>query len=656
MPVRSQKAEGAATPGPGKAPRKSSFVELIPLGGLGEIGLNCMAIAHKGDILVIDAGLMFPRPDQHGVDIVVPDFDFLKENRDSIVGVVLTHGHEDHIGALSFLAKECPGLNVYGTQLTLALATHRLMEHNMVGQVVQHAVKAGDSVSLGAFDLEFVQVSHSILDSVAVAVTTAAGTIIHTGDFKMDPSAPEGERLDLLRLAEYGEQGVLALLSDSTNSDVPGYSRSEREVGEALQEIFKRSKGRIILACFASSIARIREVAQAASLSGRRLILDGRSMVANARLAVRLGYLEIPSELSASTQQANILPPEKVCVVLTGSQGEPLSALSRLAAGEHRSFRVFPGDTVIFSARAIPGNETAISSLVNQFLALGADVIDPSTNMVHASGHGHQEELKLMLSLTKPRYLVPVHGELHHLWSHAKLGWGHGLPKARTPVLKNGSRLAIHKDGSFTLKTPVKAGRMLVDGDRLGKASDPVMRDRRRLAEQGVVSISVALDPSCGALLSSPKAILHGVQYEDEADLQKTLADGLTKAITQTLLPSPMDDEKTFLLALEELVRRETRHIVRNHTGRKPVILSQIMSLHGLAPKAFQAERPQKGAGPEKAQQAAQTAKAPKTPQAEKTRKTLGKTPQKAAQAKAPQAKASSAKGKKGTRADGKGD
>ncbi|MDR1308990.1 MAG: ribonuclease J, partial [Deltaproteobacteria bacterium] len=443
-------------------------LDIIPLGGLEEIGLNCTALVYGQDIIVIDAGLMFPEANLPGVDLVVPDLSFLIENAPRVRALILTHGHEDHIGALAHFIKALR-VPVYGSRLTLALALGRLEEYQVrIPKIVRVAPR--EVIGLGPFSIEFIAVNHSVLDGLALAVTTPVGVIVHTGDFKIDSSAPAQERTDLFSFARYGEAGVLALMSDSTNSDVPGCSASEAEVGRTLADIFQRAGGRVILACFASSLTRIRQVAAAAKASGRKLLFDGRSMIGTVALGRALGFLSLGDADIVDIDQAQALDDDQVAVVVTGSQGEPLSALARMAHGEHRHVVVQDGDTIIFSARVIPGNERAISNLINLFHTLGATVVDNRYRPVHASGHGQIEELKLILSLTRPRFLVPIHGEPQHLANHAALALETGLSPENVKILKNGQRLRFLPDGGCELAGSVPTGRMLVDGNRLGQA------------------------------------------------------------------------------------------------------------------------------------------------------------------------------------------
>ncbi|MDR1657411.1 MAG: ribonuclease J [Deltaproteobacteria bacterium] len=550
-------------------------LDLIPLGGLGEIGLNCMVISYGDDMLVVDAGLMFPDANLPGVDLVIPDFKFLLNNSEKIRALILTHGHEDHIGALAYLLKDLD-VPVFGTYLTLALARFHLEEARCQNRNLK-LVKARDQLSLGPFDIEFLAVSHSIIDGLALAVTTPVGVIIHTGDFKFDTCAPENEQTDIYSFARYGEKGVLALLSDSTNADIPGVCISESEVGRTLTDIFEKTESRVILACFASSLTRLRQTAIAARATGRRLLFDGRSMLTNVALAREIGYLTINDDELVDIKEGLTLPDRDLTIVVTGSQGEPLSALSRMANKEHKHIKVKPGDTIIFSARAIPGNERAISTIINQFHSLGAVVIDNRFHRIHASGHGQIEELKLMLALTRPKYLIPIHGETYHLIKHASLATDTGLKDEQIKVLTNGQRLCFSADGQAQLGTSVPTGKILVDGSRLGQADDPVIRRRLRLAESGLVDVTLVLEPENLSLAAPPKVEVHGVHYEDEPNLTAEAEEVARLALeewSQNQNPEDPDIEDLY-----DSLKRVVRALFRHSINRKPLIWPQVIIL-----------------------------------------------------------------------------
>ncbi|MDR2368924.1 MAG: ribonuclease J [Deltaproteobacteria bacterium] len=549
-------------------------LDIVALGGLEEIGLNCTALIYGGDILVIDAGLMFPGTKLPGVDLVVPDFSFLKENADRVLGLILTHGHEDHVGALAYFLKDIP-TTVYGTALTLAMSLGRLYEYQVkVPETV--AIEPRQTIRLGPFEVQFIGVNHSVVAGVALAVTTPLGVIVHTGDFKVDPSAPPGEKTDLFTFASYGERGVLALLSDSTNSDVPGHSISEVEVGQALAELFREARGRVILACFASSLTRIRQVALAAKQANRKLLFDGRSMTNSVALGREMGYLDLYDSDMVDIEEAMGLPGERLVVVATGSQGEPLSALARMASGEHKFITVNEWDTIIFSARIIPGNEIAIMTLSNLFHAIGATVVDSRYHTVHASGHGQVEELKLMLGLTKPKYLIPIHGEPKHVLRHAALAQETGLERSQVKILKNGQRLSFFGDGTCRLGRTVVTGRMLVDGNRLGQADDPVIRNRLSLAEMGLVYVILVLNPEDLTLAAPPRINIHALHYEDEPDLVLEASEIALRTLGEWRdeLGDPLYPN---VPALIDNVKRNVRRLFKQSIKRKPLIFTEVI-------------------------------------------------------------------------------
>ncbi|MDR2301515.1 MAG: ribonuclease J [Deltaproteobacteria bacterium] len=550
-------------------------LDIIPLGGVEEIGLNCTALIYGQDILVIDAGLMFPELKFPGVDLVIPDFSFLKQNAGRVVGLILTHGHEDHVGALAHFLKDVP-TTVYATKLTLAMSLDRLDEYEVkipptVEIYPREVIKLGDH-----FEVEFIGVNHSVLSGVALAIKTPLGVVIHTGDFKIDPSAPPLERTDLYTFARYGENGVLALLSDSTNADVPGHSASELEVRSTLTDLFQKAQGRVILACFASSLARIRQVAAAAAESNRKLLFDGRSMINSVGLGLSLGFLDLKAQDMVDLDQAKNLGDHELVVVATGSQGEPLSALARMANGEHKYIQAHEGDTIIFSARVIPGNERAILSLTNLFHGVGAAVIDSRSHQVHASGHGQIEELKLMMGLTNPKYLIPIHGEPQHILKHAALATEMGFSEKRVKILKNGQRLSFYANHECQLGDPVHTGRMVVDGNRLGQADDPVIRSRLSLAEMGLVYVTLILNQSDLTLAAPPAINTHALHYEDEPDLRSSAMD-LVFYLLEEWREGQTNLEDPDLTGLVAGVKRNVRHLFKEAIKRKPLVYTNVI-------------------------------------------------------------------------------
>ncbi len=556
----------------------TSQIKIIPLGGLGEIGINCLAVEYRGRILVIDAGLMFADPtDLPGVDLVIPDFTWLVEQAARVEALVLTHGHEDHIGAASFLLRELPGVKVCGTRLTLAMLSERLKEAKVEGHELVEVAPRG-RLGLGPFDLEFIRVNHSILDGVGLAVHTPLGAVVHTGDFKIDQAAADDDRIDLYKFAELGEKGVLLLMSDSTNSDMPGTTDSETTVGRTLTRIFEEAPGRVILACFASSLTRIRQVARAARAAGRKMLFEGRGMIRSVKLAKSLGYLDIADEDEVGPAESRNLPDRELVIVATGSQGEPMSALTRMAYGEHKQVTIKKGDTVILSARSIPGHEKAVTRLIDHFYRQGARVLDGKAARVHTSGHGQAEELKLMLNLTRPKYFVPVHGETHKLIHHGQLARSLGFARGQIFILENGQTLIIDEDGARPDER-VQSGRRVVDGSSLGEPEDPVFRNRLRLAEGGLVVVTVVLS-ALGDLLARPLVAISGVHYESDLDLSLEAAEVAEKTAAAWRaggLAGFDPDGKTDTEPLSNLLQKEVRSLFRHSISRKPYIWPQII-------------------------------------------------------------------------------
>ena len=491
-------------------------LKIIPLGGLGEIGLNMMVFEQGDDIMVVDCGLMFPGDSLPGVDYVIPDFSYLADNADRVRGIILTHGHEDHIGALPFVLPQVK-VPVWGTPLTLGLVKEKLSEHGLADAVPFHRVKAGEVIELGSFRIELIQVSHSIADSLALAIQTSIGNVIHTGDFKLDPTPIDGRRVDLAALARYGDQGVVALLSDSTNVERGGFTLSEREVGAALREIMSDAEGRVIVAMFASNIHRLQQTLDEACRSGRKAAVLGRSMQANLRIAQELGYLKVPARTIVETDLINRLPDQQIVLITTGSQGEPLSGLSRMARDEHKQVQIRPGDTVVLSSRFIPGNEAAIARLINEFYRRGAEVIYEKVSEVHVSGHASREELKIMISITRPQFFIPIHGERRHLVKHAQLAAEMGVPQNRILIAEDGD-VVIFAEDKGERRGRVEAGRQVVDGTMIADSEDIVIQQRRKLARDGVLIAVGRFDASTWELLGPLELISNGFLSEDEAE------------------------------------------------------------------------------------------------------------------------------------------
>ena len=550
---------------------QGSWVRLIPLGGLGEVGLNMTCLETAEDCVVLDAGLMFPEEDMLGIDLVIPEFTALLERRQRLRAVVLTHAHEDHTGALPFLLRELP-VPVYGTRLTLALARERLREAGLDAAADLRPITPDDRLDFGSLRLEFVRVCHSIPDGVAVAARTPAGLVVHTGDFKLDPTPVDGVRTDEARFAALGDEGVLALLSDSTNALREGTTPSERSVGEALRARFARAPRRIIVACFASHIHRIQQVLDAAAALGRRVAVNGKAMVANTRIAADLGCLQVPPEVLARLEDLRSLPPERTVILTTGSQGEPLSAVARMAAGEHKHLEVQPGDLVIFSARAIPGNERAIARTINGLLRRGAEVLTEEDGL-HVSGHPGQADLRQMLRLARPRFLLPVHGEYRHRYAHARLAEGDGLPWDRVFLAENGDILEF-TEGSGRTVGKAAAGRVFVDGKSVGDVGDTVLRDRQQLAEAGVVMVVVGLD-GAGGVTAGPEIFSRGFAHQAEVDALLDEARGL---VVEALHASTSDELADRALMAQK-IRSVVRRFIQKAVDRRPLVLPVLLHI-----------------------------------------------------------------------------
>jgi ribonuclease J len=547
-------------------------VRLIPLGGLGEIGLNMMLVESGDDVIAVDCGLMFPDDQLPGIDYVIPDFSYALGRGRGFRAVVLTHGHEDHIGAIPYLLREV-GVPVYGTPLTLALVAEKLREHGMLEGADLRVMRPRERFDVGPFRVEPIRVTHSIVDGIGLAIDTPAGTVVLTGDFKLDPSPLDGEPSDDGRFAELGDRGVLVLCSDSTNVDRPGHTPPELEVGAALAERFSRASGRIILATFASHIHRIQQVLTQAALFGRRVALLGRSMERNVAVAAELGYLRVPAGLLQPLEDLVALPAERQVILSTGSQGEPNSALSLMAAGEHKYVQVARGDLVVISARVIPGNERTVGRVINALYRRGAEVLYDDNAFVHVSGHASQEDLKRMLALTRPRYFVPVHGEYRHLLGHARLAASAGLPPERIFLIEDGAGLEATPT-SARVVDGFPAGRVLVDGKGIGDVGAVVLRDRQILNEEGVIAVSLAVDAK-GALVAGPEIATRGVIYvkENEA-LLEALRAAVIAALGERTLEEPWDRE-----AIGARVRTTVRQFVNQRFQRKPVVLPMIVEV-----------------------------------------------------------------------------
>jgi ribonuclease J len=549
------------------------MLEIVPLGGLGEFGMNMLAISWDQTTIVVDAGVMFPESDLLGVDRIIPDLTYLQQ-RGRPSALVLTHGHEDHIGGVPHIAPLVAG-PIYGTALTLALVEGKLREHGLETTQLR-PVKPRDTVTIGPFTIEFIRVTHSMPDCVALAIRTPVGTIVHTGDFKIDQTPIDGNHFDVHRFAELGAAGVLALLADSTNIDRRGFTGSEIEVVEAFEEIFTSATGRIVVAAFASSIYRMQILVDLAAQFDRKVAFVGRGMIENSQIAQRLGYLTIPAGVQIRDSEVGSYPSQDVLCVTTGSQGEPLSALSRIAIDDHRHVKVTTDDVVVLSARAIPGNEKAIGRVINHLARRGADVITQDIKPVHVSGHGSVEELKLMLSLVRPRYFVPIHGEYRQLTQHARVAgrvFAGRDPRPEILLAENGDIIHVDADGArLAGKAPV--GRVLIDGTRTGEIGDEVLRDRRHLAEDGLVVPVVAINKQTGLLEGVPDIITRGFVMENSQELLSDGARVLSEVVEHASL-----EERTDQGVIKEKLRVELRRFFRKRSGRRPFVLPVIMEI-----------------------------------------------------------------------------
>lgn len=550
-----------------------SGLKIIPLGGLGEIGLNMMLLEYGNDIIVVDCGLMFPEPFMLGIDLVIPDISYLHERKDSIRGIFLTHGHEDHIGALPYILREITP-TLYGTALTIGFVREKLKEFDLEDAVEMVCVKPREHVEAGCFSVEFIRVAHSIVDGCAFAITTPEGVVIHTGDFKLDQTPVDGQLTDLATLSRYGEQGVLALLSDSTNVEREGYTLSERLVGDAFDDIFPKCKARIIVAAFSSNIHRVQQVMEAAARSGRKVLLNGRSMLANVQIARELGYMSIPDGLLIDLKELPRIPKEQICMITTGSQGEPMSALSRIAMDDHKQIKLEAGDTVILSSRFIPGNEKTISDLINHLYRRGAEVFHENVSEVHVSGHASQEEQKLVLNLVRPRWFLPVHGEYRHLVKHARLAELVGIPKERCIVMTNGD-VAAFSGGEACIIDKVEHGRVFVDGKGVGDVGEIVLKDRKHLSEDGMVVVIIGIDQSTGKIIYGPDIVSRGFVFEDESREYLEQA----KAVVVDCLASLNIEVLGEWTEVKQEVRAAMKRFFKKSIERRPVILPVILEM-----------------------------------------------------------------------------
>ncbi len=545
-------------------------LQVVPLGGLGEIGKNMTAVRQDSGIVLIDAGMAFPDEETPGIDLILPDFSYLREHRDELKGIILTHGHEDHVGALPYVLREF-NVPVYGTKLTLGLVRSKLQEFGIKKGDLRE-VSAGQKVRLGGFGLEFINVNHSIPDAVAIAIRTNAGLIVFSGDYKIDLTPIEGDPIDLGRFASLGDEGVLAYFGDSTNSERPGYVPSERVVADTFNEVFEKAEGRIIVASFASHIHRVSQVVEAAKKHNRLIGVTGRSMVRNVQIARELGYLDLPRQMLVEQRDLDKVPDGDIAILMTGSQGEPLAALSRIAAGTHRTIEVGAGDTVVVAAHPIPGNERGVARTINGLMKRGADVHYSPLEAVHVSGHGAQEEQKVVLALLKPKFLVPVHGEFRMLKHHANTAMSMNIPEENIFILENGGRMEF-KNGEARRLDNVASGMFLVDGGGIADTSEAVMRERQQLSEDGMFVVVARINAQNGQLLSPPDVISRGfVDPQASNGLVDESIATVTKALERTAKRRVTDPEE-----LKKEIRKDLSGFLSRKTRKRPIVLPLVV-------------------------------------------------------------------------------
>ncbi len=557
-----------------KAPKiPKEKLRVIPLGGLDEVGKNMTVLEYGSDTIVIDAGMTFPGADMPGIDLVIPDFTYLESRRDKLHGILLTHGHEDHIGAIPFILKKF-SVPIYGTDLTLGILGNKLEEHRLRSSAKMNVIKAGDVIKLGAFTCEFIHMNHSIPGAVAIAVTTPVGTVIFTGDFKIDSTPIGGEMADLAKLGEYGRRGVLALFSDSTNAERPGFTMSEKVVGETLRGLFANSQKRIIVATFASNIYRVQQIIDAAVENGRKVAIVGRSMLSNVSTAIELGAMHVPDNVLIDINMITRFPNDKIVIITTGSQGEPMAALSRMAIGEHKKVEIGKDDMVIISATPIPGNEKSVSKVVNELFKLGAEVIYERLRDIHVSGHACQEELKIMIALVKPKYFVPVHGEYKQLSKHEGLAKAIGYDDEHIFMLTLGNVLEFSEKDA-RINGQVQSGIVLVDGSGIGDVGNIVLRDRKRLAEDGLIIVVSAIDAVSGAVVTGPDIVSRGFVYVRESE---EIMEGAKETVRRVLAKHEADYRSDWQ-AMKNDIRGELSDYIFAKTRRNPMILPIIMDV-----------------------------------------------------------------------------
>ncbi len=549
------------------------MLKIIPLGGLGEIGMNMMVVEYRDTFFIIDAGLMFPEDYMLGVDYVIPNMDYIRQNSSKILGIVLTHGHEDHIGAIPYLLKEV-NAPVFGTSFTLGVVRHKLKEHNLLSSTVFHEISPREKLQIGPFELMFIRVGHSVIDGIGIAIKTPYGLIVHTGDFKINHTSIGDMITDVNGFARYGEDGVLALFSDSTNVEKEGYTISSKQIGETISRIVSGSKGRIIVALFASNINRIQQIADIAINRERKVAFDGRSIQTNVNIARDLGYISIPEEMEIGIAQVSDYSDDEIVMITTGSQGEPMSSLARMAAGTHKQIKIKKNDTVILSSKFIPGNERAIGNIINKLYKQGAEVIYEKISEIHVSGHAFREELKLMIHLTKPKYFIPIHGEYRHLVLHAHLAEQLGISRERILLAENGQVIEFDENGGG-IKDRVTTGRLLVDGKGIGDVGRSILKERRLLSKDGLVVVNMALDEETGVVVYGPEIVSRGFVFETQSGHLLEDAKSAILKIVEDIKPDVPDRIDKIRSKIRTVLKKYFDFSIRRH----PVILPFILEV-----------------------------------------------------------------------------
>jgi len=549
------------------------MLKIIPLGGLGEIGLNMMVFEYGDSAFIVDAGLMFPEDFMLGIDYVIPDMNYIKQKKPDILGVVLTHAHEDHIGALPYLLREM-NVPIYGTPFTLGVVRKKLEEHGLLSPVLLHEISPREKLELGPFELEFIRVCHSAVDGVGIAIKTPLGIVVHTGDFKISHTSVDGMITDVNKFARYGEKGVLALLSDSTNVEREGYTISDQEVGDTLGRISAGRTGRIIVGLFASSITRIQQVIDIALAINRKVVFNGRSIETSVNIAKDLGYIRIPEAMEIHIEQVNDFPDKEIVIITTGSQGEPMAALARMATGNHKQIKIKKEDTVILSSKFIPGNEKAITKIINDLYRRGADVIYEKISKIHVSGHAFQEELKLMINLTRPKYFIPIHGEFRHLVLHSRLAKQVGIPEENILLAENGQIIEFDENGG-RIQDKVLTGRVLIDGKGVGDVGRSVLKERRNLSEDGLVVVNMAFDEETGIVIYGPEIVSRGFVFETETGHLLEDAKCVVLEIVEEVGPEVPDRAAKIQSKIQKALRKYFSFTI----NRRPVILPFILEV-----------------------------------------------------------------------------